>query len=253
MPSDSALAPLRHRRPPRPAPRPQHGTHVAESRVGVWFLGTETWAVHVLERAIKDLVRLIGERRPVAPTILDVGCGWGRSFALLQRYFGAARLIGFDIDPAMLAASAAAAARRRFLSVELVNASSSSLPLASASVDIVFCHQTFHHLVDQGGAIAEFHRVLKPGGLMLFAESTRAYIESWIIRLLFRHPMEVQKSAAEYLELIREAGFTVEPGAISLPYLWWSRTDLGLKERVLGIVPPVLREETLINLVAVRP
>ena len=31
-----------------------------------------------------------------------------------------------------------------------------------------------------------------------------------------------------------------------------SATDLGLKERLLGIAPPALREETLINLVAVR-
>ena len=53
-----------------------------------------------------------------------------------------------------------------------------------ASVDVVFCHQTFHHLTRQREALREFHRVLKPGGLLLFAESTRAYIESWIIRLL---------------------------------------------------------------------
>ena len=32
---------------------------------------------------------------------------------------------------------------------------------------------------------------------------------SWIIRLLFRHPMEVQRSAEEYLARIRDAGFTL--------------------------------------------
>lgn len=251
MPSHSSVA-LRRIPQSGPTSQLQHRTHVAESRVGVWFLGTETWAVHVLERAIKDLVRLMGEQRLVAPTILDVGCGWGRSFALLKRYLGVARLIGIDIDPLMLAASAHEAAWQS-LAVELINASSCTMPLADASVDIVFCHQTFHHLVDQEGAISEFHRVLKPGGLLLFAESTRVYIHSWIIRLLFRHPMDVQKSAPEYLRLIRDAGFTVESEAISLPYLWWSRADLGLKERVLGLPPPTTREETLINLVARRP
>jgi hypothetical protein len=64
--------------------------------------------------------------------------------------------------------------------------------------------------------------------------------------------MQVQKSAAQYLKLIRGAGFTVDADAISLPYLWWSRSDLGLKEALLGIAPPVGHEETLINLVAVR-
>ena len=235
---------------PRREPATGQG-FVAETRVGTWFLGTETWAVHVLERAIKDLVRLMGDRRPVAPAILDVGCGWGRSFALLKSYLDAGRLIGVEVDQIMLKASAAEA-RRHALNVELINASSSCLPLAGTSIDIVFCHQTFHHLVDQNGAIAEFRRVLKPGGLLLFAESTRAYIESWIIRLLFRHPMDVQKSASEYLNLIRESGFFVDSESISLPYLWWSRADLGLKERVFGIAPPASREETLINLVAVR-
>ena len=87
----------------------------------------------------------------------------------------------------------------------------------------------------------------------LFAESTKAYIDSWMIRLLFRHPMEVQRTAAEYLAMIRGAGFAIDPRSISYPYLWWSRADLGIKERWFGIKPPAIREETLINLVAVRP
>jgi ubiquinone/menaquinone biosynthesis C-methylase UbiE len=225
--------------------------HVPETRFGIWFLGTETWAVHVLKRAIDDLERLIENRRASYPVIVDVGCGWGRSFKLLRERFGARRLIGIDIDTDLLAA-AASEAEKHDIAVELICGSSSRLTLPDASVDMVFCHQTFHHLVDQEGALAEFRRVLKPGGLLLFAESTRAYIHSWIIRLLFRHPMDVQRSAEEYLAMIRGAGLTVAEDAISLPYLWWSRADLGLMERVGGIAPAPEREETLINLVAVR-
>jgi len=125
--------------------------------------------------------------------------------------------------------------------------------LEDNSVDLLFCHQTFHHLIEQEAAIQEFFRVLKPGGILLFAESTRRYIHSWMIRLLFRHPMEVQKTAEEYLALVRSAGFEVAPTAISYPYLWWSRNDLGLLERLLHIKPRTDREETLLNLVAVKP
>ncbi len=225
--------------------------YVEETRFGVWFLGTETWVKHVLARAVADLDRLLGADRPAAPVVVDVGCGWGRSFRLLQNHFAPGRLIGCDIAPGMLAL-AAAEARRQGLAVEFHQADSARLPLPDASVDLVFCHQTFHHLVDQQGAIREFHRVLRPGGRLLFAESTRAYIHSWIIRLLFRHPMEVQKTAAEYLALVQAAGFAVAPAAVSYPYLWWSRPDLGIAEAWFGRKPRAGREETLVNLVAVK-
>lgn len=229
----------------------QHLPHVEETRFGVWFLGTQTWSVHVLLRAVKDLERLIPQRKTSYPVIVDVGCGWGRSFKLLQERFAPQRMIGLDIDPEMLAISAKTIAAQG-LSVELKQGSSSRMPLPDACADMLFCHQTFHHLVEQHEALAEFHRVLKPGGVLLFAESTRAYIHSWIIKLLFRHPMDVQRTAEEYLAMVRAAGFTVEPQAISYPYLWWSRSDLGIFERWFRIRPRADREETLINLVAVK-
>jgi ubiquinone/menaquinone biosynthesis C-methylase UbiE len=230
---------------------PEVDAHVPETRIGTWFLRTETWTRHVLERAIVDLERLIGDRRTTYPVIVDVGCGWGRSFKLLHDRFGPERMIGIDIDPAMVAA-AADGARKHGLTVEVACGSAARLTLPDRSVDMIFCHQTFHHLVDQERALAEFHRVLKPGGLLLFAESTRKYIQSWIIRLLFRHPMDVQRSAEEYLTMIRNAGFSVSPGEVSYPYLWWSRSDLGIMERWFGVAPPALHEETMVNLVAIR-
>ena len=226
--------------------------HVPETAFGRWFLRTPTWTRHVLERALIDLDRLIPERRASYPVVVDVGCGWGRSLKKLNARFAPQRLIGIDIDPEMLQA-AAAEARREGVAAELIQCSSSALQLDDESVDLLFCHQTFHHLVEQLEAIRDFYRVLKPGGVMLFAESTKRYIHSFLIRLLFRHPMEVQKTADEYLALIRSTGFEVRPESVSTPFLWWSREDLGVMESVFGIQPPAVREETLINLVAVKP
>jgi ubiquinone/menaquinone biosynthesis C-methylase UbiE len=225
--------------------------YVPESRFGVWFLGTETWAKHVLERALKDLEGLIENRRASYPVIVDIGCGYGRSFEMLNERFRPIRIVGIDVDPKMLATSSREAAKHG-LAVELKQASSSSLPLPGESVDMVFCHQTFHHLIYQHDALREFHRVLKPNGVLLFAESTRKYIHSWIIRMLFRHPMDAQRTAAEYLAMISEAGFEINPQSVSYPYLWWSRADLAIMERWFGIAPAADREETLINVVAVR-
>jgi ubiquinone/menaquinone biosynthesis C-methylase UbiE len=226
--------------------------YVPETKFGIWFLKTETWTKHVLERAINDLQGLILDRHSSYPVILDIGCGRGRSFKLLHERFQPKQMIGVDIDPEMLKVAADAVAADD-LPVSFRQAVSWRTGLADASVDIVFCHQTFHHLVEQEAALAEFWRILRPGGLFLFAESTRKYIHSWIIRLLFRHPMDVQRSAEEYLAMIRAAGFEVPEKSISLPYLWWSRNDLGIMERWFGITPPHDREETLINLVARKP
>lgn len=228
------------------------GPYVEETLFGKWFLRTETWRVHVLERAIVDLLRLIPERRASYDTVVDVGCGSGYSLPKLAQRFAPRELVGVDLDPGMLA-TARAECERAGVPARLVEASSTRMPLPDASADLLFCHQTFHHLVEQEAALAEFLRVLKPGGVLLFAESTRRYIHSWIIRALFRHPMDVQRSAPEYLQMLRTAGFVVPESSISYPYLWWSRGDLGILERWFGVRPPQDREETLLNLVAVKP
>ncbi len=230
-------------------------TYVAETRFGFWFLRSHTWQHHVLRVAINDLRGLFGDAPPANPVVLDAGCGQGRSFQYLQQVFAPARLIGLDADPYSLKLSAEEA-QRRGLEVELIGSDCATLEVPSQSVDILFCHQTFHHLVQQDRALAEFYRVLKPGGYLLFAESTEAYIDTWVIRWLFRHPMHVQKSAAQYLEMIRDQGFEFTPRNVSYPYLWWSRAkDFGLLERLrLKNPPPVgRREETLVNVVARKP
>ncbi|PTT24279.1 class I SAM-dependent methyltransferase [Pseudomonas sp. HMWF021] len=230
-------------------------SYVEETRFGFWFLRSHTWQHHVLRVAINDLRGLFSESLPVNPVLLDAGCGQGKSFRYLRQTFAPQRLIGVDADPHSLQLSAEEAARQGF-DVELIGSDCATLNVADASVDLLFCHQTFHHLVEQEKALAEFYRVLKPGGYLLFAESTEAYIDTWVIRWLFRHPMHVQKSAAQYLEMIRQQGFEFGERNVSYPYLWWSRSkDFGLLER-FGLRRPKPfgeREETLVNVVARKP
>ncbi|SIT48577.1 Methylase involved in ubiquinone/menaquinone biosynthesis [Paraburkholderia piptadeniae] len=233
---------------------------VAETAFGVWFLRTHTWEHHVLRVAINDLKRLIDTPLPASPVIVDAGCGQGISFRLLAQTFKPARIVGVDFHRPSLGLAAQSArncqdhADTRSTQIELLHGDCANLPLPDASADIVFCHQTFHHLVEQERALAEFHRVLRPGGVLLFAESTDAYIKSWVIRLLFRHPMHVQKSADGYLDMIRRGGFTFGARNVSLPYLWWSRAkDFGLLERLRIYTPkPGKRRETLVNVAAVK-
>lgn len=225
--------------------------HVKETAFGTWFLGTDTWYDHVVAVALDDLQRFLPEGRPSYPVVLDAGCGKGRSLKFLAERFRPERIVGVDADPRMPAWARPEIADLA-CAVDLRVADASDTGLPDASVDLVFCHQTLHHLVDQEATLAEFFRVLRPGGALLLAESTRKYIHSWMIRLLFRHPMEVQRSAEEYLAMVRAAGFLIPDASISLPYLWWSRWDLGTFEW-WGFPLPEHREETLVNAVAWKP
>lgn len=230
-------------------------TYVEETRFGLWFLRSRTWQHYVLRVAIKDLHSLFSEAPPSHPVLLDAGCGQGKSFQYLRQTFKPGRLIGVDADPHSLTLSREEAINQG-MPVELIGSDCATLAVPDASVDLLFCHQTFHHLVQQEQALSEFYRVLKPGGYLLFAESTEAYIDTWVIRWLFRHPMHVQKSAAQYLGMIRQQGFEFGPKNVSYPYLWWSRAkDFGLLER-WGLRQPKPfgeREETLVNVVARKP
>ena len=229
--------------------------YVEETRFGFWFLRSHTWQHHVLQVAINDLRNLFTEALPGHPVLLDAGCGQGKSFQYLHQSFSPQHLIGLDADPHSLLLSREEATRQG-MDVELIGSDCASINVPDACVDLLFCHQTFHHLVEQEKALAEFYRVLKPGGYLLFAESTEAYIDTWVIRWLFRHPMQVQKSAAGYLQMIRQQGFEFSPQNVSYPYLWWSRAkDFGLLER-FGLRQPKpfgQREETLVNVVARKP
>lgn len=234
---------------PPPAATPSHA-FVPETRFGLWFLSTETWRVHVLQRALNDLQALAPDL-PKGGAVLDIGTGQGHSLPELAQRFRPTQIHALDPEPDF-AERCDAMRQAAGAPVTLHHAPAEKIPLPDASVDLVLCHQTLHHIVDQPSALAEVFRVLKPGGHLLLAESTRAYIHSWVIRLLFRHPMHVQRSAPEFLAMLGEAGFEVKPEQVSTPYLWWSRKDLGAFEW-LGFGVPKVREETLLNAVARKP
>lgn len=223
---------------------------VPDTRLGAWLLSTRAWRRHVIQTALADLLRLLGERPRGCATVLDVGCGSGGALPLLDRFFQPRVLIGVDPDGAALARARAEAGRCR-CRVQLRAGVATALGLGDASVDMVFCHQTLHHVPDPDGAARELHRVLRPGGLLLLAESCAPFIRSRRVRLLFRHPLHAQRSADEYLALLRASGFRLTDDCVSTPYPWWSRLDLGLLRRRRP--PAALRAQTTLNAVARRP
>ena len=223
---------------------------VRETRFGRWFVSTDVWVKYVLRVAIADFHALVRDRLPARPVVLDAGCGIGLSFALLDDWCQPGTLIGTDIDHAALQAIAARPPPLR-CELRLLHADALKLPLPDASVDLVYSHQLLHHVRAQAGVLAELRRVLRPGGILLSAESCRSFIHSWWVWLFFRHPGGVQKTAQEWVELIRAAGFELADADIRQTVPWWSRMDLGLLERsgLWSRRPPI----TEVNSVAFKP
>jgi SAM-dependent methyltransferase len=60
-------------------------------------------------------------------------------------------------------------AERLGVGVKTARADAESLPFTDASFDLVLGHAVLHHLPDLERAFREFHRVLKPGGYVVFA------------------------------------------------------------------------------------
>jgi SAM-dependent methyltransferase len=89
--------------------------------------------------------------------LLDAGCG--RTVPVLRKYLGKARrLIGVEL----------VAFTDVPQGIETYNADLAKLPLESESVDVIFSRSVFEHLTDPQSVYAEFARVLRPGGVILF-------------------------------------------------------------------------------------
>jgi demethylmenaquinone methyltransferase/2-methoxy-6-polyprenyl-1,4-benzoquinol methylase len=108
--------------------------------------------------------RFLVSRLPRGGHVLDVATGTGLVAAeLLRQGFG---VTGVDLSPEMLAV-----AHRRFGDeVELIQASAEALPLASESFDHLTSAYPLRYVTDPGATLAEFTRVVRPGGVVASLE-----------------------------------------------------------------------------------
>src|SRR6266853_1792115 len=108
-------------------------------------------------------------------SVLEIGCGLGTDGAQFAK--AGAHYTGVDLTEA-----AVDLARRRFkisgLPGEFRVADAENLDFADNTFDRVYSHGVLHHTPDTARAVAEIHRVLKPGGraiVMLYHRGSYNY------------------------------------------------------------------------------
>lgn len=116
--------------------------------------------------------RLVDALAPApGAAILEFGCGTASNLVALNQCQPDLLLTGIDVDPEILEI-ARAKLERADVKAGLVQYDGGQLPLEDASQDGVCTLLVFHHLtVEQKKlALAEIHRVLKPGGRFVLAD-----------------------------------------------------------------------------------
>lgn len=168
-------------------------------RIVAFIMARETWAQNQRSMAALDVRN--GE------TVVDVGCGHGRSLAALSEMTPDGLVVG--VDPSELMAEIAARRVRSLIRAgraDVAVASVEKLPFVDGSFDKALCVHVLYFWPDLGPALAEIARVLKLGGrlALLFRTSASPATASF--------PPEIYRfrSLAEVTAALADAGLEVQ-------------------------------------------
>ncbi len=162
-------------------------------------------------------------------TVLDAGCGSGKFSAAIAR-FGAKQVIGMDIGQKGLDFARGQTGKVPYGDrLDYRFGSLLDIPLDDASVDVVWSNGVIHHTLGYDQCVAEFARVLKPGGQLFLYVNGRFGLFELLLDTLRLATADVPKPLFQhFLSLlgVNSGRLYWIMDCLSAPYEWRSRAEL---------------------------
>jgi ubiquinone/menaquinone biosynthesis C-methylase UbiE len=144
-------------------------------------------------------------------TILDVGCGGGRTVSKLAEIATDGKVYGVDYSDESFTATTKINARWIALGrVEVRHGSVSQLPFPDGMFDLITAVETHFWWPDLSGDMREVFRVLKPGGTLILIAEIYKGANTLAAKLIEKHAAQTGMtllSPDEHRELFTNAGY----------------------------------------------
>jgi SAM-dependent methyltransferase len=171
-------------------------------------------------------------------TVLDLGSGGGIDVFLAAKKVGTkGRVIGIDMNEAMIKRASEAAEEYGFKNVEFRLGEIEEMPVEDDTVDAIISNCVINLSPDKSQVFHEAHRVLKPGGRITVSdivtegaipEEIRRDLDSWASCVSGALPQE------EYLKDIEAAGFN-KPKILTESYYDTSEYNIDFKVKSVTV------------------
>jgi len=159
--------------------------------------------VSLMKRKLTEASACTGIHR-----ILDFGCGIGATGDILEDAFPQAAIVGVDSSEK----SVTEAYRQGLSRTDFICGEGEALPLANASVDLVYSNGVFHHtpLERRSPVLYELFRVVRPNGKVFIFENNPA--NPLMMRAMAKSPLDANAQTItprELSNLVENCGFRI--------------------------------------------
>ena len=162
------------------------------ANVGCWDATTHD-GEQACDRLVDRLLAWVPQR---SGRVLDVACGQGGTTRRLTRCFAPRCVTAINISKSQLDAAARRAPGCAFAVMDAAH-----LGFADASFDCILCVEAAGHFETRAAFLQQAHRVLRPGGVLVFTD----IVARWGFGRIPR--ANRLRSVAEYEALLRSHGF----------------------------------------------